>query len=248
MSPVLPSDSDIDKVSKPTKDLEAAQSDIQAAGKAVRCYEYLCNAERAYVQLPEDDACKTIYKEPRPCDEAKKWTTKLEEATQFAIKAQTDSDLMKNNLQAYESTNMNLQGISKNLQAKIADLERDLKSAPIHSPAISEAKGEKDMSQKEIEQNWMSFSFDSLKYSQSKKSDSKKAFKIVIPSFFVSKFGFSAGTDGFSLSLKQKEFRHNMSVADVLVTAKLLRVTIHRNWFRPSVFRIRKSLKMVCQY
>lgn len=241
MNSPAPSDEDLKKLS-PSKDQEVMKK-IKDAAAAIRCYEYLCEAKKSETKLADGDMCKKKYKASNPCDEVTNQRKAMDAATQSLTEIQTKSDLTKDILGAYKSTDASLQGIIKQLKAQIANLEEDLKSAPIESPVINKAKGKGNMAQKEIEQNWMSFSFDSETTSKSFSSDSK-TYKDA-SSFSASGLFWSA-KGGASYSHSEKDFQQAMSKAHVSVTAKLLRVTINRNWFRPSIFQISNFLRMVC--
>lgn len=79
----------------------------------------------------------------------------------------------------------------------------------------------------------MSFSFDSEESKKSVDSDSK-VFKAAA-AFHASGFFWHAG-GSVSHSDAEQDFNSKMSQADISVSAKLLWVTINRNWFRPSLF------------
>ena len=236
-----PTDDDLKKLN-PNTNIETLKKNIEDAAKAVRCYEYLCQAEKTTKKLPEGDTCKKAYPKPKPCDEVNAQRAAMNAAMQSATQAQTENDLMMNVLEAYRSSNT--KEIADNLQAKIKALEEELKSAPTESPVVNKAKEKGEMIPQEIEQNWMSFSFDSVASSKSVSSNSKT---------YKGAHSFHAGgllwssKGGVSYSSSEQEFHKKMSSADVSVSAKLLRVTINRNWFRPSIFRISNFLKMVSE-
>lgn len=239
MKAPAPTDADMKKLT-PSKEIEDMKKKIEEGASALRCLDYLCQAGKK--PLPDGDVCKKKYKSVDPCEEANKKREKMDADTKSLAEAQTKSDTTKNILEAYRSTDANLQGIVASLEEEIKNLEEDLKSAPKESPIIDKAKGKGDMTQREIEENWMSFSFDSKTASKIKESDSK-TYKGTA-SFSAGGLFWSVG-GGASYSRSEQDFHQEMSMADVSVSAKLLRVAINRNWFRPSIFRISNSLQMV---
>ena len=219
------------------------QKAIDDAAQAVKCYEYLCKAKNAkkLATLPATDSCKTKYKESDPCQEISKSRKKLEEASQAETEAQSVSDMMKNNLEAYKSTNPSLNAILVQLNNEIDELQKKYESAPTEAPILRKASGKGEMSGEEIAQNWMAFTFDSEKSSKSRDTSSSTT-KVAASTSFFAQFTLGAG---MSYSRSHQEFHEKMSSSDVSVSAKLLRVTINRNWFRPSIFRNSNLFKMV---
>lgn len=243
----FPTETEITSMKEDSPALVKAKTDIDNAAQAIRCFEYLCQAHRTKKTLNTEDSCTKTYitdTEMNPCDELNKQRTAMDEATETVAQAKTESDSMANTLNAYSATNTNIKGVEAQLKAQIAVLEEKLKSAPIEAPMIDKANAKGEMTRQDIDQNWMSFSFDSATSTSSVNKDSK-TFKTA-SSFSAGGLGWSVG-GGASYSRSQQNFQQKMSAANIGVSAKLLRVTINRNWFRPSVFGIGNFLKMVCE-
>lgn len=126
-------------------------------------------------------------------------------------------------------------------------LEKELKKAP--KPLPQEAASAKETvshqeSQQDLDDSWMSFSFDSEKAKKSVDSDSK-TFKAAAAAFHASGLFWHADASA-SHSEASQDFNSKMSQAHISISAKLLRVTVNRNWFRPSLFEIGKLGMVSC--
>lgn len=242
MKTVTPADADLKKLI--TGD-PAKKAEVDKAASAVACYEYLCQAKKSKKPLPDSDKCKVDYKNPAdPCSDLKGKKEAMDKAMLNAAEAQNEGDLAMDILSAYKSKTA--KDVYDKLQLQIKDLEAKLLLAPAESPAVSKANGKGEMTKEDMERNWMAFRFNSKSSSMSatKSSTSYKAaakLSIGIPSLGL---GLNVGGET-SYSESKEDFNQRIKQSDVSVSAKLLRVTINRNWFRPSVFDI-SSLQMVC--
>lgn len=93
-------------------------------------------------------------------------------------------------------------------------------------------------SQETLDSQWLSFEFDSKQY----KSSSTTSYSRTTSSF-ASSFGGGFGLFSFggsysqSRSRSQFNFEASMNRAETLIGGELLRVTVQRPWFRPSIFK-----------
>ena len=120
-----------------------------------------------------------------------------------------------------------------------------LKLATADAKFTSLAKHAAD-SQDQLDSQWLQFEFDSTKTTFST-SSSRKHFSTAA-SYKAGGFLWSARAS-FSYSKSESSFERKMNSADVNVKGELLRVTVQRPWFRPSLFKskqfqIRVSLNL----
>lgn len=156
--------------------------------------------------------------------------------------AKTTADSAKNQMLGFSSDNKNLQSIINQFDVQISALEKQKETAAQSTPpAANAANGTNELTSEELEANWMTFSFDS-KTSKKSTSTESNSYSASLD-FSVGGLGWSVG-GGASYSRSQQDFAEQMSSADISVSAKFLRVTFSRNWFRPSLFKTGK-LKMV---
>ena len=94
-------------------------------------------------------------------------------------------------------------------------------------------------SQEQLDSQWLQFQFDSSKSSQQRDSSSSSSSS----SGFSWWWGSSYSTS--SSSAANQYFRKQMNSAKIGVKGELLRVTIQRPWFRPSLFKS-NQYHMVC--
>ena len=104
-------------------------------------------------------------------------------------------------------------------------------------------------SQEQLDSKWLSFSFDSKKDTSSSFSAASAKSSHVAASFRASGTFWSArGSVSHSRSRKESSFSATMNSAHTLVSGQLLRVTIQRPWFRPSVFKSKQFQIKVLNY
>lgn len=223
--------------------ISAEKKQMANVTKVYACYRYLCEASRTNSSNSKNasDPCAK-YKDKDPCSRLNDLQTQLNEATRATTQAQTAGDSAMNQLLVYRGSNGSMDAIIKQLNSQIDTLKGELKNAPKPIPPdAAAANGTGQLSPQEIEENWMSFSFDSETSSLSKVTKSS-TFKTA-ESFSDSGFFWSVGGSA-SYSRSSQSFSKSMHSADVSVSAKMLRVTFSRNWFQPSIFQLGK-LKMV---
>ena len=227
--------------------VDAALSKLSNASIAYSCLRYLCLWKRAISdsqsqrsKFPQDgessDACLMYEIEKNPCTKVNKAQTDLDKARQEVILAETHKDVVMNHLSTYSASNGSIKSITDNLQQQIKQLHKELKAVPKpvpHAAATIIRTGQ--LTQKENEENWMYFSFDSESSLISVDSNSTA---------YQAALSFPVGEDlwsvpgGTSDSQASQHFAKKMSQADVSITGKFLRVTINRNWFQPSIFKL----------
>lgn len=235
---------------KTTTQSETAMNSLSEAMTKLNCWEYLCQAKKMNLKSSNTpSACTTSYYSSTKKDSSTKEDpcSKIKEAQESymtSISAVADgwmeSNLTLNRFEAYDKTN--LQAILNELDSRITALQQQLDNAPkLLPPLAAVASGTGTMTQKELDDNWMSFSFDS-KSSISKTTKSSTSYKAAIS---VHDSGLSWSVSGSaSYSRSTENFAADMSQSDMSVSVKMLRVTFNRNWFQPSIFSI-QTLHMV---
>lgn len=124
------------------------------------------------------------------------------------------------------------------LEEQISALQEKLATADIKFSHLARDAQHAADSQDQLDSKWLSFSFNS---EHEKRSSTKKASR----SSSSLSVGFSAGGGLWSVkgsysrstSRSESSFEASMNSANVLVSGQLLRVTIKRPWFRPSIFK-----------
>ena len=92
--------------------------------------------------------------------------------------------------------------------------------------------------QEQLDSKWLSFSFDSKKDTSSSFSTASSRHSRVASSFKARGWFWSAsGSVSHSRSSSSSSFSATMNSAQTLVSGQLLRVTVQRPWFRPSLFK-----------
>ena len=252
----VPTDAQLKAVQDQTdKTVSNAKTKMQNKTLAYACYRFLCQQKRASsgknssksVATSDGGNCAGYESGNDPCSKINDIQTDLDKARQDLVFAQTERSSVLNQLNAYSASAANLKNIINDLTEKIAQLQKELKNAPKPIPpdvARAKLNGTGQLTPEEREQNWMSFSFDSESSTKSVKTDSK-TYKAAV--------SFSAGgalwsvSGGASYSHASQDFAEKMSNSDVTISGKLLKVTINRNWFQPSLFAVGK-LQMVSSY
>ena len=169
-----------------------------------------------------------------------KGTTRCDDFTQSS---ENVLSIIDNNAQTYScAEDMNAQ-LNPELQKKyidqsiasideaIKEYEKSLTSFTIpHSQLAQHAADDKE----QLDANWMRFSFDSA--ASKSQTDSSSSYSSVSTSVSVG-FAMWSASASYSRSKSQQNFKSSMNSAKVAVQGELLRVTIQRPWFRPSLFQ-----------
>ena len=92
--------------------------------------------------------------------------------------------------------------------------------------------------QEQLDSKWLSFSFDSKKDTSSSFSTSSHRHSRVAASYSANSWWWSSSASvSHSRSSYESSFSSTMNSAQTLVSGQLLRVTVQRPWFRPSLFK-----------
>ena len=124
------------------------------------------------------------------------------------------------------------------LEDQIASLQDRLATTDVKFSHLARDAQHAADSQDQLDSKWLSFSFDS----KSDKSESSTSYSQSSSRLSV---GFSGGGGLWSVSgsysrtksNSEYSFEASMNSAEVLVSGQLLRVTVQRPWFRPSLFK-----------
>ena len=226
--------------------ITSSKQKLSDAAKKHACLVYLCQQQKANndSNTKPDPDCSD-YASSDPCNAITDTQGDMDEARRAIVQASTQRDSALNQLTANNATDGSLNSLLLDLDQRIEQLTSELDNAPSPiPPAAAEANGTGQLTKQEIEDNWMSFTFDSEQSTKSVKTTSTT---------YQAALSFSASGDlwsvsgGASYSRSSQDFAQKMSQSDVDISAKFLRVTFTRNWFRPSLFNMDK-LKMVSSY
>ena len=92
--------------------------------------------------------------------------------------------------------------------------------------------------QDQLDSKWLSFSFNSERYKSNSVSSYSRKTSSIASSFRAGGFFWSASASySYSRSKSESSFASSMNSAKTIVSGELLRVTIQRPWFRPSIFK-----------
>ena len=150
--------------------------------------------------------------------------------------------------QSREALNQTAQAIEQQIEA----LQQRLSTTDVKFSHLAREAQHAADSQDILDSQWLSFQFDSKRY----KSSSSTSYSRTTSHFAASArgsyglFSFSASYSS-SRSRSDYSFQAAMNSAETVVGGELLRVTVQRPWFRPSLFKsnqfqIRVGLK--CHY
>ena len=124
------------------------------------------------------------------------------------------------------------------IDGQIDDLKRRLATAGVKFSHLARDAQHAADTQDELDSKWLTFQFDSRRDMFSNFSSSSQKSSQVAASggarglFWRAKASFSD-----SRSRSESRFESSMNSAETVVRGELLRVTIQRPWFRPSLFR-----------
>lgn len=136
-----------------------------------------------------------------------------------------------------------LQVVIDEIDDKISELQLLLLRASTKFPSLARHAAD---SQDQLDSRWLRFSFDSKKKIASQ--DRRSSYFNTASSFSASGFFWSVGASA-SYSTSRSQFRRSMNSAEVKIQGELLRVTIQRPWFRPSLFKSKQfQVRVSCIY
>ena len=133
--------------------------------------------------------------------------------------------------EALNQTAIQIEGQIEALQARLANT--DVKFSHLARDAQHAAD-----SQDQLDSKWLQFSFDSKSYQYSSASSYSQRSSRIATSFGGGGFFWSVGGSySHSSSRSESQFQAQMNRAETVVSGQLLRVTVQRPWFRPSIFK-----------
>ena len=157
-----------------------------------------------------------------------------------------DLDLQVNGFElAREALNVTANAIEvqiQNLQARLA--EKDVKFSHLARAAQHAAD-----TQDQLDSKWLTFSFDSTRQTSSSYTDyAAKSYRVAVSGSVGGFFWRARASSSFSRSSAESSFEAAMNTASTLVSGELLRVTVQRPWFRPSIFKSKQFQIRVNHY
>ena len=124
------------------------------------------------------------------------------------------------------------------IEEQIAELEEHLEEMDIKLSHLARAAQHALDMQDQVDSKWQFFTFDSSR--QTSRSYTDYAAKVYQVAASGSVGGLLWRVHGFPsilLSISELSFKNAMNSANMLVSGELLRVTVQRPWFRPSIFK-----------
>ena len=214
----------------------------RALGNARNGSEMANENLKTAAQKAEEDRQRCLAK--RGCPNSQSMSQPINnDCGQFTSKADATSELIDANSQIYscaESLGSQLNVTAQKVYYKqlIAEIDSNIddlrKALTMSGISVSQLAKHAADSKEQLDSQWLRFQFDSLKSTQ--QSDSSSSYSSFSSSISASSVFFSASAS-YSNSKSEQEFISKMNSASVVVKGELLRVTIQRPWFRPSLFR-----------
>ena len=139
---------------------------------------------------------------------------------------------------SFEQSREALNETAQQLEDEIEALQRRLATTDVKFSHLAREAQHAADSQDILDSQWLSFSFNSKQYRSSSASSYSRS-----SSRFASSASGGFGLFSFSASYSQSRsrsessFRAAMNSAETVVSGDLLRVTVQRPWFRPSIFK-----------
>lgn len=139
---------------------------------------------------------------------------------------------------AFEKAREAMNQTAAELEDQIESLKERLALTDVKFSHLAREAQHAADSQEILDSHWLSFSFDSKQY----KSSSTTSYSRSSSSFAASVSGrvglFSFG-GSYSRSRSQSDYSFQAAInsAETLVSGQILRVTVQRPWFRPSIFK-----------
>ena len=130
-----------------------------------------------------------------------------------------------------DSTKESINGIIQDINEEISELNQDLRRAGAKYPSLARHAAD---SQDQLDSRWLRFNFNSQRYEYSSRASSR--YYSVAASTRASGWFWSVRAS-YSRSRSESSFQSSMNRAGVKVKGELLRVTVNRPWFRPSLFK-----------
>ena len=129
------------------------------------------------------------------------------------------------------TTKESIGSLIEQIDREISELNQDLRRVGAKFPSLARHAAD---SQDQLDSRWLHFDFSSQHYKSSSTYNSKH-YSVAVSA--KASFGFWSVRSSFSYSRSEQSFQSSMNSANVQVKGELLRVTVNRPWFRPSLFR-----------
>ena len=139
---------------------------------------------------------------------------------------------------SFEESREALNRTAQEIEEQIDALKQRLATTDVKFSHLAREAQHAADSQEQLDSKWLQFQFDSQRY----QSSSKTSYSTSTSSFAASLSGrvglFSfGGSYSQSRSRSDYSFEAAMNRAETIVSGELLRVTVQRPWFRPSIFK-----------
>ena len=121
--------------------------------------------------------------------------------------------------------------VIKDIDTSIKEYEKALSTSQLPLSQLAQHAAD---SKEQLDSEWMQFEFDSSK--SSTQTDTSYSYSSHSSSANV-RYAWLSVSASYSTSKAEQDYRNQMNSAKVAVKGELLRVTIQRPWFRPSIFR-----------
>ena len=130
-----------------------------------------------------------------------------------------------------DSTKESINGIIQDINEEISELNQDLRRAGAKYPSLARHAAD---SQDQLDSRWLQFNFNSQRYEYSSTARTRH-YSVAASTGYSG--GFWSVSASYSRSKSESSFQSSMNRAEVKVKGELLRVTVNRPWFRPSLFK-----------
>ena len=150
-------------------------------------------------------------------------------------------------INSFEESREALNQTAIHIEQKIQALRAQLASTDVKFSHLARDAQHAADSQDQLDSKWLQFSFNSKRYQRSSSSSYSQKTSRFAASFGGGSFFWSVGGSySQSRSRSESRFRASMNHAETVVSGELLRVTIQRPWFRPSLFKNPQLQIRVC--
>lgn len=133
------------------------------------------------------------------------------------------------------------------IEKQIQELQQRLGTKDIKFSHLARDAQHAADTQSELDSKWLSFTFDSAREkTRSKSTYSRKTSQVAASGSASGFFWRAKASFSYSRSKTEASFEASMNSAKTLVSGQLLRVTVQRPWFRPSLFKSKQFQIRVC--
>lgn len=141
-------------------------------------------------------------------------------------------------INSFERSREALNETATQIEEQINALQQRLATSDVKFSHLARDAQHAADTQDQLDSKWLSFSFNSERYKTSSVSSHSRKTSSIAGSFRAGGFLWSASASySYSRSRSESRFASNMNSAKTIVSGELLRVTIQRPWFRPSIFK-----------